>query len=92
MLEAEASSGSSIMSAFCHHLHTSGEAAAKIVGDLDADGSGQLDFSAFHKFLEKIGISVHEAAAKAAMAGASLVSSLPFSPSAFLAGQFGQFW
>ena len=39
MLEAEATSGSSILSTFCHYLHTSGETAAKLFGELDADGA-----------------------------------------------------
>lgn len=67
LLEAEASSGSAILSSFCNVLGKTGQAAAALFAELDEDGSGELDFAEWQHALERLGVHVSEAAARAAM-------------------------
>ena len=67
LLEAEAASGSAILSKLCNLLSASGQTAAELFAQLDVDGSGELDATEWHQALEGLGIKVQAAAADAAM-------------------------
>jgi Ca2+-binding EF-hand superfamily protein len=66
--EAEASTGSAILSRLCRHLEHGGLSPESFFEQLDTDGDGELDLGEFEAALHSVGVVVGRAAVQRAMA------------------------
>lgn len=67
IIEQDASSGPSVLTNLCNHLHVHGTNAQELFDSFDDDNTGDLDAKEFHAILVQVGINVSETAARQAM-------------------------